>query len=458
MKWEAIKTIPFVLLLSLFPAPELRAAAWKAGVARADINPAEPIWLSGYSNRDRPAEGKLTDLWAKALVLDDGSGGRALLVTLDLIGLHRDLSLQIRGDLQKEYGLELSRIALACSHTHTGPVVGKNLESMYELEEEQWDRIHAYAAGLRKTIVRVAGEALERLAPAELSWGLGKATFAVNRRANREPDVPRLREAGKLKGPVDHDVPVLKVAAGGKVKAIVVGYACHATVLSFYRWSGDYPGFAQLELERAYPGAVAMFWAGCGADQNPLPRREVSLARDYGRQLAEAARSVLEKPMRPITGGLGAEYDEVALPFSGIPSREEIEKSSKSSNRYERGRARLLLDEIERNGKLRSTYPYPVQTLRLGSEIIFVLLGGEVVVDYSLRLKRELRPGRTWVAGYTNDVMAYIPSRRVLTEGGYEGASAMVYYGQPATWAPEVEEKIVGTVQKQVKRLLGEKG
>jgi neutral ceramidase len=98
-------------------------------------------------------------------------------------------------------------------------------------------------------------------------------------------------------------------------------------------------------------------------------------------------------------------------------------------------------------------YPYPVQTWILGDGPKWAFLGGEVVVDYSLRLKRELGDGNTWIAGYSNDVMAYIPSERVLTEGGYEGASAMLYYTLPSAWAPGLEDKIVG----EVKRQLGDK-
>ena len=72
-----------------------------------------------------------------------------------------------------------------------------------------------------------------------------------------------------------------------------------------------------------------------------------------------------------------------------------------------------------------------------------------MVVDYALRLKRELGP-RTWAMGYANDVMAYIPSKRVLLEGGYEGGGAMVYYGLPTVWSAEVEEKIMAGLLRQV--------
>jgi hypothetical protein len=108
---------------------------------------------------------------------------------------------------------------------------------------------------------------------------------------------------------------------------------------------------------------------------------------------------------------------------------------------------------MEKQGSLRKTYPYPVQVWQVGNDLKLVTLGGEVVVDYSLRLKRELGQGRTWVMGYANDVMAYIPSLRVLKEGGYEGGGAMVYYGLPTVWAPRVEEHILATVREQAARL-----
>ena len=442
------------LIAYLLHARAQPAEEWKAGVARMNITPREQLWMSGYASRDRPAEGKLTDLWAKALVLEDPAGERAVLVTLDLIGVNRELTLRIRRRLEEAHGLDLARVALCSSHTHTGPVVGRNLSSMYFVSDEQVARIDRYALRLERDLLDVVGRAVKDLRPAGLSWGIGRATFAVNRRENREADVPRLRAAGGLRGPVDHDVPVLAVTTpGGELTAVVTGYACHATVLSFQRWSGDYAGFAQIELEKSHPGAVAMFWAGCGGDQNPLPRRKVDLAREYGRQLARAVDEVLGGDMQRITGRLAAAYTEVDLPFAGLPSRREVEQKSQSSNRYEASRARLLLERLERDGTLSPTYPYPVQSWRLGPDLLFITLGGEVVVDYSLRLKEELGRDRTWVAAYANDVMAYIPSLRVLKEGGYEGGGSMVYYGLPALWSERVEELIVSTVHEQTKRL-----
>jgi hypothetical protein len=431
------------------------APTWKAGAARVKITPDKLMWMSGYANRTKPAEGTLIDLWAKALVLEDPDGKRVALLTMDLVGIPRDLSTAVCADIGKKYKLPREYLCLAVSHTHTGPVVGRSLAAMYFLDETQQRLVDDYAESLRAKLVDLLGAAVGKLAPADLSRGCGHVTFAVNRRNNKEPDVPNLRDLGRLKGPVDHDAPVLCVRdKQGGVKAIVFGYACHATVLSSFQWSGDYPGFAQLDLEKAHSGAVALFWAGCGADQNPLPRRTVELAEKYGQQLARGVDDVLAAPMAPVTGKLSAAYAEVDLPSADLPTRDKLVEDSTNKDKYVAARAKQLLQQIKDKGSLAGSYPYPVQAWRLGDDLTFVALGGEVVVDYSLRLKKELGDG-TWVAGYTNDVMAYIPSLRVLKEGGYEGGGAMVYYGLPTMWGAKIEDVIVAAVHEQVKKVRG---
>lgn len=426
-------------------------AEWKAGLGEAVITPPRLMWMSGYASRMKPAEGTLTELKTKVLLLDDGQGGRAALVTFDLVGLDRELAQEIERDVTETIKIDPSGVSLCCSHTHTGPVVHKNLRAMYimALGDDQWALISEYSRFLRQRVLAAVAMALKDLSPSELQWGLGTAGFAVNRRNNNEAEVPTLRASGMLQGPVDHDVPVLTVRRGDQLRGVIFGYACHATVLSSFEWSGDYPGFAQLELEQRHPGATAMFWAGCGADQNPLPRREVELAKDYGRQLADGVDAVLAKEMRPIAGAIKTTYQEIDLPFARVPSREELDKLARDDTGYEGRRARVLLEQDQAGG-IAATYPYPVQTWRIGNSPAWVFLGGEVVVDYSLRIKEIAGRDAVWTAGYANDVMAYIPSLRVLKEGGYEGGGAMVYYGLPSAWDESVEERIIAEVQRQL--------
>ena len=440
---------PWALLAALFIAlgaalQETHAAdAWQAGVARVKITPERPIVLQGYFGRVTPTNQKLHDLWAKALVLQDAEGHKLALVTMDLAGIERKLSLAARNRIEKKYGIPLANMALATSHTHTGPVVLDCAPAADKHPPEQQALIEEYAVTLADNLVQVVGDALANMRPAELSFGTGTCTFAVNRRNNPEAQVSELITANKLAGPVDHDAPVLKVAnPDGTLRAIVFGYACHATVLNDVILSGDWPGFTQIELESRQPEAVALFWAGCGADQNPLPRRSVELAKKYGRQMADAVDAVLSKPMKSISPQLRTAYIEIDLPLADLPTRDALEREA-AANDPAGLRAQRLLAAWDRDGRLMSTRPYPVQIWRLGTDLEWILLGGEVVVDYSLRLKQSSTANTTWVASYANDVLAYIPSRRVLLEGGYEGRESMVYFALPGHWDVSVEERIV---------------
>ena len=446
----------FILTLAFLVAasPPAPAQDWQAGAAKINITPQHYMAMSGYGGRDEPANGKVTDLWAKALVIDAGDGQRGVIVTMDLVGIDRDLSLAICQSLINEYEYERRQIVLSTSHTHTGPVVGMNLGPLHYLIQtpEQQELITRYTEELHRKVVRVVGQALEKMQPSRLSWGSGTATFAVNRRENKPYEqAPEWRTAGLLKGPVDHDVPVLAVHnMDGGLTTVLFGYACHATVLSLTQWSGDYPGFAQIDLERSHPGCIAMFWAGCGADQNPLPRRTVELAEHYGKRLALAVDTVLlTSAMTPVSSQLATQYREIEIPLGQLPTRQQIEQDAQSSNRFAVARAKLLLEKLN-TGPLDQTYPYPISSWTIGNDLQFIALGGEVVVDYATRLKSELAGSKTWVSGYAHDVMAYIPSRRVLREGGYEGATAMVYYGLPTSWAPEIENMIVSEVHAQL--------
>ena len=230
------------------------------------------MWMAGYAARTHEAEGKYCELWTKVLVLEDPLGSRGVLVSLDLVGVGRGQAESLCQKLEQRYGIERAQVALCSTHTHSGPVVGRNLEPLHyrQLNREQQLAVDQYADSLERRVVDCVGKAMADLQPCTLAWGSGVASFAVNRRENSEAGVVEHRAAGQLVGPMDHDVPVLAVRTPtGQLKAVAFGYACHATVLDDYMWSGDYPGFAELEIQNRYPGCVALFWAGCGAGPEP---------------------------------------------------------------------------------------------------------------------------------------------------------------------------------------------
>src|SRR5262245_42763229 len=412
-------------ILAAFVAAPSFADGFKAGTASKVITPTEPLWMAGYANRNKPCETKRHDLWVKALALEDPAGNRFVLLTSDLCGIPRSVSEPVSAEVMKQTGLNRMQILLTCSHTHCGPVVRDNLIDMYDMPGDQPAKIRAYTEKLRGWMVDTMVAAVKDLKPARLSIGEGTAGFAVNRRQVTDKGVINGRNP---EGPVDHSVPVLKVEdEGGKLKAVVFGYACHNTTMQFYEWCGDYAGFAQIEVEKMHPGALALFWIGCGADANPLPRSKIELCEQYGKELAGAVEDALKANPTPLTEKLTAKHAETELPFDPIPGKERWTTDAQSKTHAVRIRAERMLKKLE-FGPIPDRYlHYPVQVWRFGDQLTWVALGGEVVIDYNLRLKKELGgKNPVWISGYSTDVMAYIPSARVLKEGGTEADSSQV--------------------------------
>ncbi|MBL9090677.1 MAG: neutral/alkaline non-lysosomal ceramidase N-terminal domain-containing protein [Planctomycetaceae bacterium] len=445
-----------VLLTGFLLTPPINAlgAEWKAGIARAVITPEKPVWLAGYGSKRAP-EGKIHDLWMKALAFEDADGRRVVLVTSDFQGIPKSVSDEVFAGLKRRLGLERTQVMLTFSHNHCGPRLGDDLIDYYPIEAEQTALVDEYSRRMIERMIALIEEAVMRLAPAQIQFGEGKATFAVNRRNNREAEVPTLLAKGEpLAGPVDHSVPVLTVRRDdGQLDAILFGYACHPTTLSFLQWCGDYPGFAQLELEQSHPGATAMFVNTCGGDQNPLPRRSVDLCRSYGHRLAVGVEEALKQPLKPIQPRVRTAFEYVELPYLKVVDRADLHAALQHSSGIRARWAARMLEKLDQGERFAPAYPYPLHAWQLGDELLLVGMGAETVVDYALRFKREFGPG-AWVLGYADDMIAYIPSRRVWEEGGYEGGSNLYEYGRPAfRWAGDIEDRISTTVHKLVREV-----
>ena len=463
-------------LVALFLACSVRAAApaapladWKAGVAVVDITPELPMWMAGYGARTRPGDQVAQRRHAKGLALEDARGRVAVLVTTDTLGIPRLVRANVEQRVAAQFKLPASHLLINASHTHTGPEIRVIDTSFGRQDQARLERVVKYRQELEDKLVQVVGEALAHRAPAALAFGQAQAGFAMNRRENYSLPKGDLR-SGKVPnpdGPVDHDVPVLQVTdAAGKLVAVLFGYACHNTTLDGYAFTGDYAGFAQAHLEAAHPGAVALFMSGCSGDQNPHPRRDMipgvkplELASQHGRTLAIAVEAALQSFPRPLASQLESVLEDVALDYQPVPTREELQQQLKSSDRTTRENAQVNLEKLDREGRLPTQYPYPVQLLRVGP-LTLVALASEVVVDYSLRLKREI-PGPLWVSAYNNDFMGYMPSHRVWLEGGYEGGGSLVFTSSsmyrgavhPNIWAPTLEERIIAKVHELNGRL-----
>jgi neutral ceramidase len=438
-------------LIFFATAAALAGAGFRAGVAHVDITPPPGIWLSGYASRTRPADSVAQKLWAKALVLDDGKK-RAVIVTTDLIGLPRAITDLVSLRVIKEYNLDRAGIVFNSSHIHSGPVIRSNLTTMFDLPPEQEQRVREYTQKLIDDLATVIGAAIGGLEPAQIAIGHGSVGFAVNR---REPTAKGIKLGVNANGPVDHDVPVIRIAApDGQLRAVLFAYACHNTTLGgdFYQISGDWAGAAQSGIEAANPGTTALFLQLCGGDANPNPRGTLDLAMVHGRTLAEEVNRVLRTKLQPLRPPIRAAYKVTELEFAPH-TREQYERDIESPKAPVARRAKAMLKAYAEGVPIRRT-PYPVQAIRFDKDLTLLALGGEVVVDYSLRAKREYGKGEHLiVAGYSNDVMCYIPSLRVLKEGGYEVIDSMVYYGQPGPFNDQVEELVFDAIHSVMERV-----
>ena len=445
------------------------AGNWRAGVAVAVITPAKSMMLAGFGSRTKPSEGTATELHAKALALKDSRGTRLVIVTTDLIRIPRPLRDRVEARVKERFQLPSASLLMNASHTHCGPELRMTKTALEELSEERQKLTIEYCGRLENALVKLVGDVLADCTPAQLSYSHARAGFAMNRRLkNPDPDGEPYLNHPNPDGPVDHDVPVLQVTWKDPARrAILFGYACHNTTLYVNQYAGDYAGFAQSFLERDHEGTTALFLNGCGGDQNGFPRGTIELSRRHGRTLATAVEAAMQNRQVAVRGPLSVALEHVQVEYQAPPTRAQLEdylaEKPTPFKSYEltRTHAARLLRLIKRGEKLRTTYKYPVQAVRFGQQLVLVALAGETVVDYSLRLKRELR-GRAavWVSGYNNDVFGYVPSRRLLGEGGYEPRRSMNYITgvvQPGPFAPSIEERIIGKVHQLLKSLSTER-
>jgi hypothetical protein len=442
------------------------AQEFRAGTARAKITPEEVGWLGGYGHRSRPAEGVAADLWSRALALEDQRGHRLVLANADIHIFTRRLHREIVEAARKRFGLEPAEVMLIATHTHSGPALPEGFDPVisWGLGEPEMRKLRAAADRIRDQTLDAMARALASLRPARLSFSRGEARFGVNRRV-RQGDGDYAFGANP-EGVADPDVPVLLVESPeGAPLAVAFTCACHNTTIrnghnGFYRYHPDYAGVAAQQIEARLPGSTAIYVTGAAGEIDPQPQGGVEQAERHGKALADVVLAALDRPRRrPIRGPLRAAYREILLPLDMIPSRAKYIELSNSPVSYRRRHARLILAQMEA-GTLPKEVPLPIQVWRFGEDLTLIALAGEVGVDYALRLKREFGADRVWPVAYANEVPCYIPSDRVLREGGYEAGwdndqgpgvpgatSSILFYGWAAPLAPGVEERVFTAVK-----------
>ncbi|MAG93846.1 MAG: dehydrogenase, partial [Planctomycetaceae bacterium] len=432
------------VLLAMTPSTACaqgQSAVYQVGVSKVDVTPDYPIRLNGFGFRREESEGVNQRIWVKALAIAQGEGQPVVLLTLDSLGIRLPMLDKVAARLKERTELPRARIVLSFSHSHTTPKVNGASDNIFSqaIPAAHQKHIDRYTRELTDRIERAALAAIENRKPSRLSWSVGKVTFAKNRRT-----------AG---GPVDHDLPMLAVKSlDGNVRAIYVSYACHCVTLSDNKIGGDWAGYAQEMIERRFPGTVALVAIGAGSDQNPqsgVQGGKTEIAAAQGDQIAHEVARLLKAPLNALNAKPAAQLQRIDLPLNPLPTREQFEQMAAKGGPAGYN-ASTKLARLDRGDKLLTKIDYPIQTITFGDELAMVFLAGEVCVDYSLRLKRELNRERIWINAYSNDFCSYIPSERLAKEGGYGGGSEIPYFALPTTLKAGLEQLIIDEVRKQV--------
>jgi putative membrane-bound dehydrogenase-like protein len=448
-----------ILMSLLFALSSLPAAEpeWSsAGSAKIDITPAEPVRLTGYNERKTEFEGVEQHIYARAIAIGEKENA-CVLVAVENCGITADIVENVAARLKEKAGIPRERLVVCSTHTHSAPAVIRFAPIILQaLTDEHKARVEAYTKFVTEKIGDAALAALDARRPARLAWAEGKSGFAGNRRVLKEgvwtgfginPD-----------GPVQHRVPALRATGeDGKLIALVVNYACHCTTLQgkFNKVCGDWAGYAAEYLEAEHAGATAVITIGCGADANPNPRGELKLAQAHGQELATEVERMLKAPWRDLPAKIDATFSQSKLPLSQALTKEQYRATADDPKQRDdmRRHAQGWIARLDRNEMPPDSVTLPVSSWSFGDALAMLFLGGEVVVDYDTLVRKQFDPDKLWISAYSNDVPCYIPSQRILQEGGYEAKHSMIFYDKPAPFAPGVETELVSTIQKVVPKI-----
>ena len=413
------------LFLSVFllAAVTLHAQGLRAGYAKVDVTPAEPVQMAGYNMRDAPSDGVWGHdrLYARALVFEAG-GQRIAFLEGDVIIIRGTDAF--RRKISDATGIPYEHILLGDAHNHAAPSPNAKLET-------NWD--HQFEKGL----LAAATEAVANLQAVTIAAGTGHAHVAMNRRHVIPADVDSSltfdendvsQSFGKFKtdkvvalhefagvmrlganpaGPIDDAVQIVRVGkTDGKPLAVMIHYACHGTSLGGRnsKISGEWMGRMQEYIEKQFPGIGAIYLQGAAGDINPRVvggldgyqdniETTWALGEEVGREVARVYRSLSPEPLA--SPHLQVENAEILLPRA----------------------YRELFDDFTH-----TTIAAPTTIVRMG-DLMWTTFPGEMFSNIGKKVKAASPATYAHLMGYTNGYIGYFPERQAYAEGGYEVAT-----------------------------------
>jgi neutral ceramidase len=412
----------------------------RAGVAKSEITPPVGVRMGGFATRALPALAVHDPLWVRALVLDDGER-RAALAALDVLGLSSELVAQVREKAASAVGIPPDGLLLAATHTHSGPAWVEKSDS--DAQRQYWD-------ALPEKVVAALSAAAADLVPAQVGAASGWSAVGINRREKLPGGNVELGRDHFAR--FDTELGVMRVeASAGAPLACVINYACHPVCLMSdnYLITADYPGFAVNHLEHALAGdAMGLFFNGACGNVNPREAEQwfgmvtggsFRIAERAGTNLAREAARVWAKAVPRDDATLSFARREIELPTNRERAIRLAERALREAEAQaaapqtdlrpyvvtysepdpDRHRDRIARLQAEGDSPLESE----IQAVAVGPAVLLAW-PGEIFCDLGLHVKESSPFSPTYVVGYANGYLGYVPTPEAFQEGGYETESA----------------------------------
>jgi neutral ceramidase len=464
-KLTIILFLPAIIISCFMTCPTVMAGEIRLGAAAVKITPPTGTPMAGYYHK-RGSEGVLDEIYAKAVVLDDGKTAAAMVVC-DLIGLPRGLVLDARRLVEQKTGIPASHVMISATHTHTGPlVIGDS--TMDDLVTEGSPLSKDYAAQLPKWIAQAVEEAHKRREPAAIAYATQyepKLSY-IRRFWMKDGTVgwnPGVRNPNTVRpiGVIDPQVHVVYAETKtNKPVLTYVNFAMHLDTTTGVRISADYPAtLARLLADYKGPEMLTMFangacgninhvnvnWTAAQSSPESAKRLGTILAADALKAYAEL-KSVKDTTLRVCS-------EVVELPLAKHTD-EELKKAREIAARrgagapfLEQVKAYRILDVAAQQGK---PMDVDVQVFSLGRDIAWVALPGEIFVELGLNIKAASRFQQTNIIELSNGRGHYFPHRSAFSEGQYEVISSCLAEG--------AGELLTATAIRLLGELYGETG
>lgn len=447
-----------------------------AGIASARITPPLGESMGGYISRDHGCTGVLEDLFLQSLYLEDENHHALVIVGADIVFFPKEVTDAVCRRLRQELPSRGLTILLNASHTHCGP------HTVPQLLDSPSPECGSYLNFLKETVISTTRKAFEARKPMWLKWRTAEARLSMNRRLIRNGTC---HFAPDPKGAIDPQVTVwsLHGDAGQTPSMVWFSYSCHPNTHAGYLISPDWPGIARkIIVEKLGSHATAIFTQGtCGEIRPPWTPGQPGTpeqAKQMGGQLADVVLNSLATGQDIHTPVFRSASATIPLPFSSCPTEEDLNIFEGDSVDPEWCRQHLPTcvplvssqEEMTRNRRIRRLWTARMRERRacgdlgkplgLGTTLVelapdfrILAMEGEICFDLARQIRRQTAQPNLQIMGYTNDGPGYIPSERILREGGYEGSDSQIYFGQPSAFAEGVERRLVEGVNQLVHRI-----